>query len=440
MENSSASDAINEGLCYNMAPSTSGSSDESGSDTTDLSMFITRNMTAEQRKRKHKNQEKDNEEDSPGKKNRESFVGHSEVEINIPFMPNKFKETEFQPAFLSDGEEENRQIEQQHTKENEDDSQEHENRYTKSFLSRRSYYQSEICYPPDLDGIVSRRITFLPFGYFKEDGIIKVSRIKNESNDKLMSATSITTKQDRSHAYSTIYQRGHLMIFNMRQFSDPTIRTRKGTNMDACELSKLFLDLGFIVERFDNLTIDEVKQIGSRTADYSNFSMSVCAVLSHGDGEMVCTKDGKISLEEIYAPYRKNETLAGKPKVFIIQACRGTKEMSKGSQQYDSAPTSMSIQSKYLPCEADFLYANCTVSGYLSIRDIYFGSWFIQDLIKIFRENACTLDVVRMLHRVNDAVAERSVKSEKNQIPCIVSQLRKDLFCNSIYTQSDLEF
>ena len=135
-------------------------------------------MTAEQRKRKHKNQEKDNEEDSPGKKNRESFVGHSEVKINIPSMPNKFKETEFQPALLSNEEEENRQIEQQHTKENEDDFEEHENSYTKSFLSRRSYYQSEILSRPDLDGIVSRRITFLPFGYFKKDGIIKFSGIK----------------------------------------------------------------------------------------------------------------------------------------------------------------------------------------------------------------------------------------------------------------------
>ena len=87
-----------------------------------------------------------------------------------------------------------------------------------------------------------------------------------------------------------------------------------------------------------------------------------------------------------------------------------------------------------LPVEADFLYAYSTVPGYYSQRYEKRGSWFIESLVKVFRENAHKMDVMRMLVRVNDIMSLRksnthSVKTnDKLQIASLVTQMRKDFF------------
>jgi tRNA-dihydrouridine synthase len=93
-----------------------------------------------------------------------------------------------------------------------------------------------------------------------------------------------------------------------------------------------------------------------------------------------------------------------------------------------------------LPVEADFMYAYSTVPGYLSRRHPMRGSWFVQAIESVFKQNALTMDVLRMMTRVNAEVAnqtlvtyEDSLDSKKKmkhlkQIPSIISQLRKELY------------
>ena len=88
-----------------------------------------------------------------------------------------------------------------------------------------------------------------------------------------------------------------------------------------------------------------------------------------------------------------------------------------------------------LPTEADFLFAYSTVDDHIAFRNSG-GSWFIEDFINVYRQNALKMDVVRVLHRVNCKVAGRSSKRGK-QMPSIVSQLRKDLYFTSKYTNGE---
>ena len=70
-------------------------------------------------------------------------------------------------------------------------------------------------------------------------------------------------------------------------------------------------------------------------------------------------------------------------------------------------------------------------AGYYSWRNQELGSWFIQDLVKVFEQHHNTLDVLSMLTLVNGKVAfEHESNSSgkmhmKRQMPCIVSQLTK---------------
>ena len=87
-----------------------------------------------------------------------------------------------------------------------------------------------------------------------------------------------------------------------------------------------------------------------------------------------------------------------------------------------------------LPIEADFMYAYSTVPGYFCWRNSVRGSWFVEAIVSVFRENALTMDVLRMMTRVNLEVAKQksntneSSSKNKKQIPSVISQLRKDLY------------
>ncbi|XP_017461870.1 PREDICTED: caspase-1-like, partial [Rhagoletis zephyria] len=76
-------------------------------------------------------------------------------------------------------------------------------------------------------------------------------------------------------------------------------------------------------------------------------------------------------------------TLAGKPKLFFIQACRGTR-LDSGVLVTDSPSRTFGTSEKsspfLLPTQADFFLFFSTVAGHYAWRNTSTGSWFIQDL------------------------------------------------------------
>ena len=87
-----------------------------------------------------------------------------------------------------------------------------------------------------------------------------------------------------------------------------------------------------------------------------------------------------------------------------------------------------------IPIEADFLFAYSTVPGYFSWRNSDRGSWFVQAIVSVFQQHAFTMELMRMLTRVNAEVAKQKSNTNskdsdnKKQIPCVISQLRKELY------------
>ena len=55
--------------------------------------------------------------------------------------------------------------------------------------------------------------------------------------------------------------------------------------------------------------------------DHTNNDCFMCAILSHGDSGLVYGTDGIVQLDNLVNPFKGRQcpTLAGKPKVFIIQ-------------------------------------------------------------------------------------------------------------------------
>ena len=75
-------------------------------------------------------------------------------------------------------------------------------------------------------------------------------------------------------------------------------------------------------------------------------------------------------------------SLANKPKIFLVQACRGSQQGDSpgpnDQQVADDTFSDSTLSRSRLPKESDFLLAYGSVPGYVSYRRTDSGSFFIQ--------------------------------------------------------------
>lgn len=230
--------------------------------------------------------------------------------------------------------------------------------------------------------------------------------------------------------------RGKAIIINNKDFSND-LKVREGTDKDASDLDKCLSKLGFEVTRFDNLTAGDMKCKLQEAAkfDHKNSDCFVLAILSHGEEGYIWGTDTRISINGLMDLFKGTTcpSLAGKPKMFFIQACRGNK-LDEGVEIDSSAGVVSPVVPRKSPTMADFLIVNSTVPGYASIRHTGNGSWFIQTLVDVLNKNSQGMDLLHMMTLVNQKVASMISASsslsldQKKQMPCVTSTLTKNVY------------
>ncbi|XP_061835555.1 caspase-3-like [Nerophis lumbriciformis] len=230
---------------------------------------------------------------------------------------------------------------------------------------------------------------------------------------------------------------GICLIINNKNFHRSTnMSTRNGTDVDAKLAFKTFAEFGYSVKVFNDQTVKQMKSLMLSTSqeDHSNSASFVCVLLSHGDEGVIFGTDGFEQLEILTKPFKGDRcrSLVGKPKLFFIQACRGSTLDDGAELQADSVEEQ---SSERIPVEADFLYAYSTAPGYYSWRNTQNGSWFMQALCNMLQHHRGELELMQIMTRVNNTVAMHFESNSnlpgftgKKQIPCIVSMLTKDLY------------
>ncbi|XP_031442806.1 caspase-3-like [Clupea harengus] len=229
---------------------------------------------------------------------------------------------------------------------------------------------------------------------------------------------------------------GQCVIINNKNFDSKTgMNMRNGTDADAGNMMKVFTQLGYKVKINNDLTVKDIKTLLYNVSkeDHSKSASFVCVLLSHGDEGVLYGTDAPVDLKDLTGLFRGDRctTLVGKPKLFFIQACRGT-ELDSGIET-DSVAEGGSTER--IPVEADCLYAYSTAPGYYSWRNTANGSWFIQSICDMLLRFGKELEIMQIMTRVNHKVALEFQSSsnlpgynEKKQIPCIVSMLTKELY------------
>ncbi|XP_053285001.1 caspase-3 [Pleuronectes platessa] len=269
----------------------------------------------------------------------------------------------------------------------------------------------------------------------RSDGAATGSNKTSEEVDSTPSSKGITAAGSDPYRYKMDYPSiGTCVIINNMNFE--IMPHRKGTDADAKYAEKTFSELGYKVRVAKDQTVRQMKNLLKSVSeeDHSSSASFVCVLLSHGDEGVIHGTDGFERLENLTGNFKGDrcKSLVGKPKLFFIQACRGSALDDGAMIESDSVDDQTSEK---IPVEADFLYAYSTAPGYYSWRNTSNGSWFIQSLCEMLMHYKRELELMQIMTRVNRKVAlhfESSTNqlesSCKKQIPCIVSMLTKDFY------------
>ncbi|XP_055930376.1 caspase-8-like isoform X1 [Argiope bruennichi] len=209
---------------------------------------------------------------------------------------------------------------------------------------------------------------------------------------------------------------GIAVIFNHVKFDVPELKERPQSYADTDALKKLWETFGFKIEIHTDLTAAEVYQVFLKLSEmnHSNYDAFVACYLSHGDEGVVVAKDGisnkLTTLVDLIA--NKCVTLAGKPKLFFVQACqgRGIQTGCLGRTFIPSSSPEVQILepqasglSKNVALRSDVLMFNSSIEGFVSFRNGS-SSWFVQELVSKLEEYGEKLNISNVLPKVGECV------------------------------------
>ncbi|XP_072753824.1 caspase-1 isoform X2 [Anoplolepis gracilipes] len=162
--------------------------------------------------------------------------------------------------------------------------------------------------------------------------------------------------------------RGKCIIFNHEEF-DAGVDKREGSTTDVMRLKKSFGNLGFDIEIENDLShieiMDKIEKLSQY--DYTDNDCLCIIMLTHGlQNDLIWAKDVAYKSEKIWKPFTADKctTLAGKPKLFFFQACRGD-QVDNGvvlsPRSLIQSEATDTVTSYKIPTHADFLIAHSSV-------------------------------------------------------------------------------
>lgn len=241
-----------------------------------------------------------------------------------------------------------------------------------------------------------------------------------------------SSERETDEFHRTI-KNGYVLIINNQTFPHRSSVERSGSARDVENLKSLFDDFGLHpVKVVENLTSTQILEqlVETSEKDFSKFDCFICVILSHGSADGIYGVDEQvIQVEALTSKFRRTPcpSLENKPKLFFIQACRGSNK-DIAPVESDSEPVPM--QCRGLPSDADFLICYASSPGYESYRHPELGSWFIRSLVEVFKQYSPNEHIMDMMLRVNSRVSSYFSHHGHKQMPSEICMLTKKFFFN----------
>ena len=324
-----------------------------------------------------------------------------------------------------------------------------------------------------------------------------IKKIEDFSVNEGRPIPSVALNRDPASCYPMQRPYGFALVINNQKFTGTTsegyiLPERRGSPVDLENLVDLWAKLGFIVEKHENLKAHQICTAVDKMVQKIQKNQSscfVCCIMTHGTMGTIYGSDGNfVNIKHITDSFKESSCpeLAGKPKLFFIQACRGRQRLtgrapftgSTGSSNSatsatettsatahqqpaastqdpspqldqtsrldsDATPserTAVTDEDQYDrlndsefrhnadPNEAHFLLGYSTAPGYVSMRSIDHGTWYVNAMVKIFSQYYMSEDIMQMMVRVNGLVNEAYSSQGYKQCPVPVFTLAKSVY------------
>lgn len=198
---------------------------------------------------------------------------------------------------------------------------------------------------------------------------------------------------------------GYALIIN--NISIAGREKRLGAEKDDENLCHTFNTLGYRCQTKRDQTADQIRQLIAsmiKGTDHTQCDSFVLCLLSHGDsGKIYGVDDRSVYLDEIKAQVIACRSLVGKPKIFIVQSCRGGRLPEARAVEIDDDTSTNKI---LLPQESDLFFGYATTPFTKACRFTDIGSWYILELckaLKLYKE----LDLISMVQYAHYQVATK---------------------------------
>ncbi|CAJ0593809.1 unnamed protein product [Cylicocyclus nassatus] len=208
--------------------------------------------------------------------------------------------------------------------------------------------------------------------------------------------------------------KGLCLIINNEKFA--SMPRRLGTEIDCVNLKNLFGQLDYKVIVENDLTSKEMlirvrtfaKDTGHRFS-----SSAILIILTHGEKDHLLDRrdTGIAHVDQVDTAHHNTDGLFGFSKCIQRPA--------------------VIAKTVLRPRESDFLIAYATPPTYVSWRNSVRGSWFVQAICEVFAKHAHDMDILQLLTRVNQRVAEcfqTNCSSSYRQMPEFHSRLIKQFY------------
>lgn len=267
---------------------------------------------------------------------------------------------------------------------------------------------------------------------------VKLVRSQNLLDDQLFEENK-NFYQDELEYPRNGTEPGLVLIFNQENFSSKD--RRFGSVRDVNEIMLCFSRLGFNIREehiFSDYTRDEIfKAINNVLEDDLVLRVNSIIVffLTHGDtNNLLRAQDVSFNIEEVVQIFGNCKRIENKPKLFVIQACKGENATTTNNTNTNvSKLVSINLYSERL--YPDMLIVCSTSEGNVSFRDPIKGTWYIQELCKNFAAYGRRDSVTSLLLRTTKCVCSNYYTQNKNedvvkQLPVFVSTLRRKFYLN----------
>ena len=224
--------------------------------------------------------------------------------------------------------------------------------------------------------------------------------------------TTPLTDSDVYTDYVVGYSKGLGIIFTNESFDITPEWKREGAKQDEINFKEIYQMMGLECRPFFDLTTDQIIQTLEeivREDGLAQYPMLCVGFSTHGGhGDVLYGKDGKkfFLYNQVVSLFKPDKcpNLSGRPKVFLVQACRGE---FRGDMRTDSIEA-------HIPhtLESDFLIAHSVVSGYQAYRHINTGSWFISHLKVAIQRYSKDYHFLDILTFVNQLIVKASARNK----------------------------